>query len=72
MSGNVWEWCNDEYKLYSSAPQTNPQYPARGKWAYIVLRGGSWNGNARACRVAYRYETPSGYRNYRSGLRLAF
>ena len=71
MSGNVYDWCKDYYGSYSSASQTNPQGPSRG-YRYRVLRGGSWNGNARACRVAYRYETPGDYRNYRSGLRLAF
>ena len=52
MSGNVWEWCYDREGSYSSSPQTNPQGPSSGFCR--VVRGGSWNFNARHCRVAVR------------------
>ena len=52
MSGNVWEWCSDRYGGYSAGSQTNPQGPSSGM--DLVLRGGSWDNDARVCRVSNR------------------
>ena len=68
MSGNVCEWCSDWYGDYNSSAQTNPTGSSFG--SYRVLRGGSWGGVARDCRVSRRlsYSPGNGYRNV--GLRL--
>ncbi len=61
MYGNVWEWCNDFYKVdyYGESPLKNPKGPKTGNTK--VLRGGSWNSKAEECRSSYRYNENPGY-----------
>lgn len=51
MSGNVLEWCSDWYGRTLSGG-LDPKGPASG--SLKVFRGGSWNGNASYCRIAFR------------------
>ena len=67
MSGNVKEWCYDDYAPYSSEPQTDPVGPS-GE-TNRVYRGGSWASIANECRVTYRYSNR--YWANSLGLRLA-
>ena len=69
MGGNVWEWCNDWFDLYSSNEQTNPKGPSSG--AYRVLRGGCWCLFEHVTRVSYRFRSNPDTRDYMTGFRLA-
>ena len=54
MSGNVNEWCQDNYGSYSADPQTNPTGPAEG-YGTRIYRGGGWNiSNLIQFRVSWR------------------
>ncbi|MBR5639293.1 MAG: SUMF1/EgtB/PvdO family nonheme iron enzyme [Muribaculaceae bacterium] len=46
MSGNVWEWCQDNWYNYNGS--------FTGDASYHVLRGGSWFNPAKGCRVSVR------------------
>ena len=52
MAGNVFEWCWDRGRHYSSDPESNPHGPETGP--YRVERAGSWGCRATLCRVAFR------------------
>jgi formylglycine-generating enzyme required for sulfatase activity len=61
MSGNVWEWCLNEYD--------KPQNVTISGYSRRVVRGGSWSSYQAHARAAYRnYDTPD---NLIVGFRLA-
>jgi len=59
--GNLWEWCNDFYKVdyYRESPPTDPKGPDAGQTK--VVRGGAWRFSAERCRSGYRYNENPGY-----------
>ncbi len=62
MSGNVWEWVEDDYhSSYSGAPNDGAAWTDDPRATYRVLRGGSWATVPAPwlCRSAYRHwDTP--------------
>ena len=61
MSGNVWEWCEDNWHdNYKNAPKDGSAWLIKDNYSQI-LRGGSWSVNPDSCRSADRGN------NYRRG-----
>ncbi|MFW6262584.1 MAG: formylglycine-generating enzyme family protein [Thermotogota bacterium] len=70
MSGNVSEWCHDNYGNYPSNKQTNPveyQIPDTNR----VCRGGNWDAASSWSRVASRDEYDPTTNGYSIGFRIA-
>ncbi len=73
MSGNVWEWCTDEWDRSAYQDRTGTvEDPARytGGGGARVWRGGCWCSGPEACRVAFRFWAGPGLRYDTLGFRL--
>lgn len=63
LSGNVWEWVEDEYRRYSEEPT--------GLGAQRLVRGGSWNGHSDLARSSARNTNlPPSHRSVIIGFRV--
>jgi sulfatase modifying factor 1 len=72
MSGNVWEWCEDQWhENYKGAPDDGSAWLGLVMGAPRVLRGGCWLIDARLCRAAYRLRIEPALRAINAGFRLA-
>ena len=69
MAGNVWEWVEDYYGEYDSAPQDNPHGPLDG--FNRVARGGSFDGTPEDVRVVVRASLAPDTASAHLGFRLA-
>ena len=70
MLGNVWEWCRDGQRSYEDKEEVDP-LGSLDEGAKRVVRGGSWLGNARRLRAAYRFALDPGDRDDILGFRCA-
>lgn len=70
MSGNVWEWCRDDYlaEAYKQHRTENPVVSANG--SEKVLRGGAWHLDAWSARCCRRFSLDPGLTGPGVGLRL--
>ncbi len=69
MSGNVWEWVEDNYhENYEGAPTDGSAWEGG---SMRVLRGGSWGKDPKFGRATARSKFASNYRDFSYGLRLA-
>lgn len=72
MSGNVWEWCEDDWHSnYEGAPQDGSAWIDSPRGSERVPRGGSWSYDPQICRAAYRGSRLPPYRYYIIGFRVA-
>ncbi|MBO3459067.1 SUMF1/EgtB/PvdO family nonheme iron enzyme [Aetokthonos hydrillicola Thurmond2011] len=78
MHGNTWEWCGDDWhENYVDAPNDASCWLTNQKKNWLdnllnikLLRGGSWSGNPRVCRSAYRGRGARGNWNDFVGFRV--
>ncbi|MEI6150627.1 MAG: SUMF1/EgtB/PvdO family nonheme iron enzyme, partial [bacterium] len=62
------EWCQNWYGNYDGGSATDPTGPSSGLGR--VLRGGSWDRNARNCRSARRINYDPADANVSVGFRV--
>lgn len=71
MSGNVYEWVEDQYHgNYKGAPFDDSAWVDEEQGAIRVIRGGGWDYGARYCPVSYRINYDPTYRYNDVGFRL--
>ncbi len=70
VHGNIWEWCEDLHGAYLTEAVVNPRGSLSGGSSRVV-RGGSWDLDARGCRSATRGGNDPANRITDHGFRLA-
>src|SRR5262245_16361229 len=71
MSGNVWEWCQDERRDDYNGLSADGSWTKEGDRQFRRLRGGSWGlTELKLCRSALRYRDAPDARNLIYGFRV--
>ena len=72
MHGNIWEWVEDDWHDdYEGAPVDGRAWIGKPRVERRVIRGGSWDYDARFCRSAIRDDWTPGLRYDGVGFRLS-
>lgn len=72
MTGNVWEWCADDWHDdFKQAPSDAQAWLDNPRSAYRVIRGGSWFDYEEICPISRRNFAAPTNRNDLRGFRLA-
>ena len=72
LHGNVWEWCQDEYRDDEESEDRDIVETENIEYTARVLRGGSWLYHPGRCRSATRSRDAPSFRVYYFGFRVAF
>jgi len=71
MSGNVWEWCEDQWhNSYEAAPDNGSAWVDQEQGSLRVIRGGSWLFYVQDCRSTRRNRSGPARRDGDVGFRL--
>lgn len=71
MTGNVYEWCEDDYHFdYDNAPINGSPWIDNPRGDYRVLHGGSWYSTPGSCRSAGRSVSDPRHLSFIPGFRL--
>lgn len=71
LSGNVWEWCEDEWQSeISKIPGDGSAWQTRKHDVSRVFRGGSWFNFTRFCRSSSRFNSHPTLRDFYIGFRV--
>ncbi len=71
LSGNVWEWCEDQWNSsYEGAPVDGSPWLNQKAGADRVMRGGGWFSDVQYCRSSFRRFNPPARRSSDSGFRV--
>jgi formylglycine-generating enzyme required for sulfatase activity len=70
VHGNLWEWCRDVKRTYTTADYTDSEVQSNTDTR--AMRGGSWRYGPGNCRSAYRSRNVPAYRGCNCGFRVCF
>jgi formylglycine-generating enzyme len=71
LSGNVWEWCEDQYQTErSKIPSDGSAWLQGEPGALRMLRGGGWYYDAQYCRSSARFDARPASRGSDIGFRV--